>query len=345
MLGDVVRGYRQTLGWSQEDLADRTGVSVRGIRKIEARETGIPRPATVRLLADAFALRGDERDRFCQTALTAPADPQPSELVRFAATPVGRVAYTVTGSGPPLLCMLGWISHLDVLGESPQHRRFVEALAREHTVIRYDKVGCGLSDRTAPEPTPASELAVVESLAEHLGLGRFALFGSCESGQVAATYAARNPAALSSLILYGSCARGADLASDAVKRSVLDLVRTHWGLGSRVLADIWFPDAPAEQTAWFARMQRAAATADTAAALLEMFYRTDVTALLPTIRVPTLVLHRRGSRAVRFELGRELATLIPGSTLAALDGRMQPIYAETTDLAAETLLSFLTNLK
>jgi DNA-binding NarL/FixJ family response regulator len=72
-----------------------------------------------------------------------------------------------------------------------------------------------------------------------------------------------------------------------------------------------------------------------------MFYRFDVAELLPTVRVPTLVAHRRGSRAVRFELGREVAALIPGAQLSALDGRMQPIYAEGADVAGATLLSFL----
>ncbi len=261
--------------------------------------------------------------------------------MRFAATPAGRVAYSMTGSGPPLLCLLGWVSHLGLMWENPEHRRFVEALAREHTVIRYDKVGCGLSDRTRTDFTMESELSVLAALVEHLGLDRFTLFGSCESGQVAATYAVTHPDVVSSLIVHGSCARGRDLAPDDVRQSVLALVRAHWGLGSRVLADIWFPDAPAELTGMFARLQRAAATADMAASLLDMFYRFDVTDLLPEIRVPTLVAHRRGSRAVRFELGRELAALIPGAQLAALPGRMQPIYAEGADAAASTLLSFL----
>jgi len=262
-------------------------------------------------------------------------------VVRFAATPVGRVAYSVTGSGPPLVVGLGWVSHLELMGEQPEHRRFIEALAHEYTVIRYDKIGCGLSDRERTDFSMEFELAALGGLVEHLGLERFALFGSCESGQVAAAYAVQHPERLSSLIVYGSCARGADLAPDEVKQSVLDLVRAHWGLGSRVLADIWFPDAPPEVTAVFARVQRAAATADMAASLLDMFYRFDVTDLLPLVRVPTLVTHRRGSRAVRFELGRELAALIPGAQLAALDGRRQPIDAEGADVAASTLLSFL----
>ena len=263
------------------------------------------------------------------------------QVVRFASTPAGRVAYSVTGSGPPLLCLLGWVSHLGLMWENPEHRRFVEALAREHTVIRFDKVGCGLSDRARTEFTMESELKVLEALVEHLGLKRFALFGSCESGQVAAAYAVAHPDLLSSLIVYGSCARGVDLAPDDVRQSLLTLVRAHWGLGSRMLADIWFPEASAELSGMFARLQRAAASAEVAASLLEMYYRFDVADLLPEIRVPTLVAHRRGSRAVRFELGRELAALIPGAQLAALAGRMQPIYAEGTEAAASTLLSFL----
>jgi DNA-binding CsgD family transcriptional regulator len=160
---------------------------------------------------------------------------------------------------------------------------------------------------------------------------------------VAAAHAAGNPDAVTSLVMYGTCARGSDLAADAVRSSLLSLVRAHWGLGSRVLADIWFPGAPVELTEWFARFQRTAATAEMAADLLELFYRIDVADLLPTIRVPTLVLHRRGSRAVRFELGREVASLVPGAQLTALEGRMQPIYAEGEQVAATTVLSFLRN--
>jgi pimeloyl-ACP methyl ester carboxylesterase/DNA-binding CsgD family transcriptional regulator len=263
------------------------------------------------------------------------------QVVRFASTPGGRVAYSVVGSGPPIVYLLGWVSHLGLAWEAPSHRRFVEALAQEYTVIRYDKLGCGLSDRTREVFTLESELETLDALIKHLGLKRYVLFGSCEGGQVAAAHAARNPDAVASLLVYGSCARGGDLAPDPVKRSILSLIAAHWGMGSRVLADIWFPGAPADVTDMFARLQRSAATAEMAAALLDMFYRIEVDDILPTIRVPTLVVHRRGSRAVHFELGREVASLIPGAQLAALEGRMQPIYSEGEDVAAATILSFL----
>lgn len=263
------------------------------------------------------------------------------QAIRFASTPGGRVAYSVVGSGPPIVYLLGWVSHLGMAWEVPSHRRFVEALAREHTVIRYDKLGCGLSDRPRETFTLESELETLDALIGHLGLRRYTLFGSCEGGQVAAAHAARHPDAVASLLVYGSCARGGDLAPDPVKRSVLALIEAHWGMGSRVLADIWFPGAEAEVTEMFARLQRAAATAESAAALLEMFYRIEVDDILPSIRVPTLVLHRRESRAVRFELGREVASLIPDAQFVALEGRMQPIYFEGQEIAAATILSFL----
>ncbi len=263
------------------------------------------------------------------------------QTVRFASTPGGRIAYSVVGSGPPVVYLLGWVSHLGLAWETPSHRRFVEALAQEHTVIRYDKLGCGLSDRQRDVFTLESELETLDALIGHLGLKRYTLLGSCDGGQVAAAHAARNPDSVASLLIYGSCARGGDLAPDPVKRSILSLIQAHWGMGSRVLADIWFPGAPAEVTDMFARLQRAAATAEMAAALLDMFYRIEVDGILPTIRVPTLVVHRRGSRAVHFELGREVASLIPGAQLAALEGRMQPIYSEGEDVAAATILTFL----
>jgi pimeloyl-ACP methyl ester carboxylesterase/DNA-binding CsgD family transcriptional regulator len=263
------------------------------------------------------------------------------DVIRFVGTGSGQIAYSAVGSGPPLVYIPGWVSHLGLLWEMPAHRWFVETLAQHYTVIQYDKLGCGLSDRSRAIFTLESELEVLETLVGHLRLKRHVLFGSCDGGQVAAAYTTRHPDTVTSLLIYGSCARGGDLAPDPVKRSVLSLVRAHWGLGSRVLADIWFPGASAQTTEWFAQFQRAAATAEMAASLLELFHHTDVADMLPMIRVPTLVVHRRGSRAVRFELGREVASLIPDARLCALEGRMQPIYAEGVDAAAASILSFL----
>jgi pimeloyl-ACP methyl ester carboxylesterase/DNA-binding CsgD family transcriptional regulator len=263
------------------------------------------------------------------------------QVVQFVPTAGGRVAYSVVGSGPPLVCHFGWVTHLGLMWDLPRYRRFVQELAREHTVVRYDRPGCGLSDRGAPAASLESELELLESVVGHLGLARFGLFGSCDGGQVAAAYAAARPDAVNALVAYGSCARGADLAQEPVRRSLLEMVRAHWGLGSRMLADIWLPGAPTDTVDWFARFQRTSTDGETAAQLLDLFYRLDVTDRLGAVRAPTLVLHRRGSRAVPFELGRRLASMIPGARMDALDGRMQPVYAEGEQEAATAVNTFL----
>src|SRR5262245_61640808 len=130
------------------------------------------------------------------------------QTVRFVGTPHGRVAYSVVGSGPPLVVLTGWVSHLGLMWDAPSHRRFVERLARDHTVVRFDKPGCGLSDRSRAVFTLASELDVLRTLVGHLGLRRFSLLGCCDAGQVAAAHAAADPDAVSALVVYGSCARG-----------------------------------------------------------------------------------------------------------------------------------------
>jgi DNA-binding CsgD family transcriptional regulator len=106
-----------------------------------------------------------------------------------------------------------------------------------------------------------------------------------------------------------------------VRRAIVDAVRAHWGLGSRVLADIFLGDVGADAQERFARLQREATSAGTAAALLELVYRNDVRAELTRVRCPTLVVHRREDRAIPYRLGRELAARIPGAALSPVDGR------------------------
>ena len=121
-------------------------------------------------------------------------------------------------------------------------------------------------------------------------------------------------------MLYGMCASGSDLAPAEVRDSVVALVRAHWGLGLKALAGAFVTDPTVEDVAAFARFQRASASADVAARLLEVYYDTDIRALLPAVQAPTAVLHREADKGTRFELGREVAALIPGATLIPLPG-------------------------
>jgi DNA-binding CsgD family transcriptional regulator len=126
-----------------------------------------------------------------------------------------------------------------------------------------------------------------------------------------------------------------------VRESVVALVRAHWGLGLKALTGALVTDPTAEDLAAFTRFQRASATAAVAARLLEVYYDTDVRALLTAIQAPTAVLHRESDDGTRFELGREVATLIPEATLIPLPGASHLFYHGDWPAVLEAMLSFL----
>lgn len=231
------------------------------------------------------------------------------------------VAWSAVGSGPALVIGGWWASHLALNWEDRAFQKFVNDLARRHTVIRYDRPGTGLSDRDGPAPVSIDdELAALAGLIESIGLTRVSLLGASAGCAVAAAYAAENPGRVDRLVLYGSFSRGADIASPSARELMLSVVEGHWGLGSRVLADVFLPNATADDREEFARFQRRSASRETASAALRAVYEMDSSAHLSRVRVPTLVLHRRGDRAIPFALGREVADTVPGATFVELDG-------------------------
>jgi len=261
--------------------------------------------------------------------------------IRYCATPAGRVAYSAVGAGPPLLCDSGWITHLRGQLELFSYAAFMERLAGRFTVIRYDKPGCGLSDRDGIDLSFDGQVAAALAVADAVGARRFSLFGASQGGQLAAAIAAKCPERVDALVLYGTCANGADLAPTQVRDSIVALTRAHWGLGSKMLAGIFVPDPTAEDVEAFTRLQRAAAPAAVGSRLLEVYYDTDIRALLPTIKARTAVLHREGDSATPFELGREVATLIPGATLIPLPGSGHLFYQGEWEPVLAAVLGFL----
>ena len=261
--------------------------------------------------------------------------------IRYCATPAGRVAYSAVGAGPPLLCDSGWITHLRGQLELFSYAAFMERLAGRFTVIRYDKPGCGLSDRDGIDLSFDGQVAAALAVADAVGASRFSLFGASQGGQLAAAIAAKCPERVDALVLYGTCANGADLAPPQVRDSIVALTRAHWGLGSKMLAGIFVPDPTAEDVEAFTRLQRAAAPAAVGSRLLEVYYDTDIRALLPTIKARTAVLHREGDSATPFELGREVATLIPGATLIPLPGSGHLFYQGEWEPVLAAVLGFL----
>ncbi len=261
--------------------------------------------------------------------------------IRYCSTPAGRVGYSTSGTGPALLLDSGWITDLRAQLELLSFGAFVERLAEQFTVIRYDKPGCGLSDRDGIDLSFDGQVAAALAVADAVGAGRLRLFGASQGGQLATAIAARHPDRVEALVLYGMCASGRDLAPAEVRKSIVALVRANWGLGLKALAGTFITDPTAEDLAGFTRFQRASASAEVAARLLEVYYETDVRDLLPQIRTRTAVLHREADRGTRFELGREVAALIPGATLIPLPGSSHLFYHGEWPTIAETVIGFL----
>ena len=246
--------------------------------------------------------------------------------IQYCSTPGGRVAYSTTGTGPALLCDTGWITHLRSQLQLFSYGECVRHLSEQFTVIRYDRPGCGLSDRDRAHLSFDDQVATVVAVADAVGARRFRLFGASQGAQLAAAVAAKYPDRVAALVAYGMCANGRDLAPAEVRKSVVALVRAHWGMGLKALTGAFVADPTAADLERFAEFQRASSSAEVAARLLEVYYETDISALLPQIRTPTVILHREGDRGTPFELGREVAARIPGATLVPLPGASHLFY-------------------
>jgi len=189
--------------------------------------------------------------------------------------------------------------------------------------------------------TADGEVALLGRVLDELELERVVLVGGSSGGCAAISFAARFPERVERLLLYGAYANGSAVGSPQVREAILTTVRSHWGLGSRLLADIFLGKVDSAEHERFARYQRAAASAETAVGLLELIYRTDVRAALPFVRAPTLVVHRRGDRAIPYALGRDLAAAIPGATLIPLEGSAHFPWAGDAQSVVRALRSFL----
>ncbi len=242
---------------------------------------------------------------------------------RFATTPHGvRVAWSQIGSGPVLLTPPAWVSHLGHLWDDAASRAFQEALAEGHTLVTFDRPGTGLSDRHRVDFSLAEDFAAMEAVIAAQGASRMSLLGASQGSPLAIVLAARRPELVERLVLYGGFARGQLVGNPEVRSALLALVRRHWGLGSRTLAQIFVgegADDPAVAES-FALFQRASASGEMAASFLDALYQVDVSEYLPRIRAPTLVLHREHDQAIPVRCGRELAAGIASARFVSLPG-------------------------
>ncbi|MGZ6979712.1 MAG: alpha/beta fold hydrolase, partial [Acidimicrobiia bacterium] len=261
--------------------------------------------------------------------------------VQYARNGDVHLAYQVWGEGDVDLVMVpGFVSHLEVFWSHPAPAHYLERLGSFARVISFDRRGTGLSDPVAVTEAPdmdtrMSDIAAVMNAA---GSERAVIFGVSEGGPATALFAATHPERTAALVLYGAMARStyADdhpwlLTTDDFNQAGFELLLPSWGKG--VTVDFSAPsraDDP-EVVAWYGRLERSGITPGMIASVAAMFYDTDVRAVLPTIAVPTLVLHRHGDRLVNVRSGRFLAEHIPGAKYVEIPGTDHTPSFEGTD--------------
>ncbi len=239
-----------------------------------------------------------------------------------------RLAYATVGQGPPLVKTANWMNHLEYDWESPIWHHLLEGLARNHTVVRYDARGNGLSDWDVDELSLEAWVGDLETVVDAVGLGRFPLFGVSQGCAISIAYAVRHPERLSHLILYGGFALGRGKRSPREHeqtKAMGTLMRLGWGMDSpafrQMFTSLFIPEGTKEQADWFNDLQRRTTSPECAARYLDVVGDLDVRELLPQVQVPTLVMHVRGDLVSPIDAGRQMAAGIPGARFIALPGR------------------------
>lgn len=221
-----------------------------------------------------------------------------------------------------LVCPAWWISHVEGDWHNQSYRDFFVALGEHYRVVRYDRIGVGLSDRERTEFSLSEEVANLDAVIDAVSRDRerLVLLGISCGGPPATAWAAAHPERVERLIYCGSYLDGPTLASEAVQSAICQLVSAHWGLGARALADLFAPDMTRAEIQKLSRDQQRWATPEAAARLLELTYSMSVREIAATVDVPALIIHRTEDRTVSFDQGRELAMTLPQGCIKPLSG-------------------------
>ena len=261
--------------------------------------------------------------------MTAPA--ALTQKIRFLRSHDGvRLAYAASGQGPTVIKAATWLSHLEHDWESPVWRHVLQSYSSRHHLLRYDERGCGLSDWEVADLSFDSWVRDLECVADAAGAERFALLGVSQGASIAIAYAVRHPERVTHLVLQGGYARGRLVRSNTREEAeeaemMCRLAELGWGRSDpsfrQFFTTQFIPGGTPEQVAWFNELERVSTSPANAARFMREFNTIDVTALLPRVRCPALVLHSRDDARVPFEEGRLLATAIPGASLVGIDSR------------------------
>ena len=262
------------------------------------------------------------------------------------------IAYQVFGDGPvDLVIVPGWVSNLDTFWEEPSVARFFDRLGTFARVILFDKRGTGLSDRVTQSPTLEERMDDVRAVLDAVGSERAALLGFSEGGPMCALFSVTYPARTEALIMIGSYPTNRNTDDYPYGRS-----KDRWEQFNRYVMEEWGGPVGLELRApsrindqrfrgWWAKLLRTGASPSTAMALNQMNAEIDIRHVLPSIRVPTLLLHAKGDRTITVEASRYMATRIPGAKLVEFDSDDHLPFTEPARIILDEVEEFLTGRK
>jgi class 3 adenylate cyclase/pimeloyl-ACP methyl ester carboxylesterase len=323
--GDDLYGDGVNIAARLEGIADPGGIcisrqaydQVKKQLSLDYRSLGVQQLKNIPEPVEVFSIRGD--------GLAATDDRQE---IRYCRAPDGvRLAYAISGHGPPLVKTANWLNHLQYDWESPAWRHILRGLSRDHTLIRYDARGNGLSDWDVPHLSLDAWVSDIEAVVDAAGVDRFPLLGISQGCAISVAYAVRHPERVSHLILYGGFAHGANRPNSPLRekwKAVATLMRSEWGTDSPAFRQMFtlkfIPDATKEQVDAFNELQRRSTSGECASRYMEAVIDLDVIDLLSRVTAPTLVMHTRGDLVIPFSAGRRMAADIQNSRFVALQG-------------------------
>lgn len=252
------------------------------------------------------------------------------QTVRYVRASDGvKLAWAEVGAGAPLVKAATWLTHLEYDLESPVWKHWTRFLGDHFRYVRYDERGCGMSDWDARDLSIDRWVADLESVVDAAGIDEpFTLLGMSHGAAISIAYAARHPERVARMVLCGGFARGPLRRSDAETnltfQAILNLTSL-WGSDNasfrQVFTSRFIPGGTDEQLRWFNELCLKTTSPELAGPLLRARAQTDVTALLPQVRTPTLLLHARNDAVCPIAEGRLIATEIAGANFVELDSR------------------------
>jgi class 3 adenylate cyclase len=273
----------------------------------------------------------------------------------YAESDGASIAYQVVGDGPlDVILVLGFATHLELQWEGAPMARFFERLSAFSRLVLFDKRGTGLSDPVDEVPTLEQRTDDIRAVMDAVGSERAAFVGISEGGPTSVLFAAAHPQRATALVLYGAMGRTTEAPdypwaspADALRESAAEFIAPYWGRQADGMVELFAPSLAGDpQVAQFtARMERSAASPGMVRKIFEMFLDIDVRAVLPTIHVPTLVLHRHGDRVVNRRAGQQLAACIPRARYVELPGIDHLPWAGDSDAVLGEIEEFLTGAR